>query len=103
MKAINVLAMSAAAIPVFLWTRRLAGRGWALGAAGLTLLLPGLAYTTALMTENLFLPLFVTATYAVARGAPEPTGAPEPGGLQGGRLRIGPLVGLSRHGYLTVP
>jgi hypothetical protein len=73
MKAINVVAVSAAAIPIFLWTRRLAGRRAALVAAGLTALLPGLMYSTALMTENLFLPLFVTATYALARALETPS------------------------------
>jgi hypothetical protein len=72
-KAINVVAMSAAAVPVYLWTRRLAGARAALAAAGLTLLLPGLAYATALMTENLFFPLFVAAAYALARALEVPS------------------------------
>jgi hypothetical protein len=72
-KAINVLLMSATAVPVFLWARRLAGTGAGLLAAGLTLLLSGLVFTTALLTENLFLPLFVTAAYALARALEEPS------------------------------
>lgn len=72
-KAINVVAMSSAALPAYLWARRLGGDAAGLVAAGLTLLLSGLVFTTALMTENLFLPLFVTAAWALARALEVPT------------------------------
>jgi hypothetical protein len=72
-KAINVVAMSSVAVPVFLWARSLGGDAAGLVAAGLTLLLSGLVFTTALMTENLFLPLFVAAAWALARALDAPS------------------------------
>jgi hypothetical protein len=72
-KWINVLAMSAVAVPVFLWARRLAGTRAGLVAAGLTLLLPAFVYTGSLLTENLFLPLFVGFAYALARALESPS------------------------------
>ncbi len=37
--------MSLTAVPVFLWARPVAGARWALAAAGLTVLIPGLVYS----------------------------------------------------------
>jgi hypothetical protein len=98
-KAINVLAMSAVAVPVFLWARHLADAVAGLVAAGLALLLSGLVFTTALMTENLFLPLVVAAAYALARALEEPRGR-----RWALVLGLTALVVLTRvHGLVLVP
>ena len=61
--------MTAAAIPLFLWARKLVSPVCALVAVALTLLLPAFVYTGMLMTENAFLPAFVLAAFAIAAGA----------------------------------
>ena len=58
-KAINAVVMTLAAIPLYLWARRLVSPGYALGAAALTLLMPSFLYTGTLMTENAFYPVFL--------------------------------------------
>jgi hypothetical protein len=58
-KAINAVIMSLAAIPVYLLARPLAGRALALVAATLSLALPAMVYTSTIMTENAFFPVFL--------------------------------------------
>jgi hypothetical protein len=72
-KAINVVAMTAAAVPFYFWARRLAP-GWpaVLGTA-LFLALPAFAYTGTLMTENAAFPLFMLAFFAMALLLERPT------------------------------
>ncbi len=53
-QAIQALLMSAVALVVFAWGRTLLGNAWALAAAALCLLIPGLSYTAFLMTEAVF-------------------------------------------------
>lgn len=65
-KGINVVVMTLAVVPVFLWARRLVSPTYATVAAGLALALPAFVYTGALMTENVFFPLFVLALYSLA-------------------------------------
>jgi hypothetical protein len=72
-KAINVLLMTSAGIPVYLWARRLVAPVYALLAVVLTLLMPSFVYTGMLMTENAFLPAFVLAAFAVALALERPT------------------------------
>jgi hypothetical protein len=72
-KAINTVAMTLSAIPLYLWARRFLSEGWALAAATLLLLLPAFAYTSTIMTENAFLPLFLLALFAFARVLETPT------------------------------
>lgn len=66
-KWLQALVMSLAAVPVYLWARRLTSPEWALLAAGLTLALPGLAYSGLLMTEVAFFPALVLAAWMIAR------------------------------------
>jgi hypothetical protein len=73
LKALQAVVMSLAAVPVYLWGRRLASERWALVAAALTLLLPGLLYAGLVMTEVVFLPVAVLAAWAMARALEEPT------------------------------
>ena len=65
-KVINVVVMTATAIPLYLWARKLVAPVFALVAVALTLLMPAFIYTGMLMTENAFLPAFVLATFAIA-------------------------------------
>jgi len=74
-KAINVVLVSAAAVPVFLWGRRFLTPIGAAVAGVLTLLLPELALTGALMQENLAFPAFLVAVFALGLVLEEPTTA----------------------------
>jgi len=72
-KTINAFVMSLAGIPAFLLARRVLPAGWSLLAAVLALGLPSLLYTTTVMTENLFYPLFLFAAWALLRMVERPT------------------------------
>jgi hypothetical protein len=73
-QAFNAIVMSAAAVPVFLLARRLSlGRGFALAAAGLTLLVPDLFYVGFVLTEPIAYPLVLGAVYAGVCAATQPT------------------------------
>jgi dolichyl-phosphate-mannose-protein mannosyltransferase len=72
-KAINAFIMSLAAVPVYLLARRLAGRAMALAAAVLTLALPGMVYTSTIMTENAFFPVFLFCVLALVLALERPT------------------------------
>ncbi len=72
-KAINCLMMSLAAIPAYLLARRFVSRGWGLVVAALTLAIPSYAYTGMVLTENLFLPLFLVAVLTTVRALERPT------------------------------
>jgi hypothetical protein len=73
MKAVNAVVVALTAVPVFLWMRRLVSPITALAAAVLTLLLPSMLFSSTLMLENLFLPLFVTACFLCALAIERPT------------------------------
>jgi hypothetical protein len=73
-QVVQALVLSATAIPVYLWGRRLAPPRWALVAAALTLALPGLGFSALVMSEALFLPLVTLALWALARALERPTG-----------------------------
>jgi hypothetical protein len=72
-KLVQALVMSLAAVPVYLWSRRLTTKGWAVVAAALTLSIPGLAYSGLLMTEVVFYPVTVVAALAMALVLERPT------------------------------
>jgi hypothetical protein len=72
-KAINAVVMSLAAVPVYLLARRLVGRGLALVAGLLTLALPGMVYTSTIMTENAFFTAFLFWVLAVVLAIERPT------------------------------
>ena len=73
LKAVQAVVMSLTAVPVFLWTRRLASPAWALVAAALTLAVPGLLYAGLIMTEVAFYPALVLAAWALAAALERPT------------------------------
>jgi hypothetical protein len=72
-KAINVVLMTAGAIPLYLWARRLAAPIWALLAVVLYLAMPGFAYTGEILTENAFVPATVLALFAIAVAIERPS------------------------------
>jgi hypothetical protein len=72
-QGLQALLMSATAVPVYLWTRPLAGPRWALLAAGLTVLIPGLVYSGLLMSEALYFPVCTLAVWALALALAKPT------------------------------
>jgi hypothetical protein len=72
-KVINVAVLSLAAIPVYLWARRLVSPLGAVTAVVLTLLMPSLLYGGTLMTENAYFPAFVFACFALARALERPS------------------------------
>jgi hypothetical protein len=72
-KAINAIAMSFAAVPVYFLARRFASSGWAVAMAALAVAIPSMAYTGVVMTENLFYPLFVLAALAMVAALERPT------------------------------
>ncbi len=72
-QALQAFLMSATALPAYLWARPIAGPRWALLPAGLTVLIPGLAYSGLLMSEALYYPAATLAAWALASCLREPT------------------------------
>ena len=70
---LQAVVMSLTAIPVFLWARPLAGGRWALVAAGLTVLMPGLVYSGLFMSEALYFLVAVVAVWVLAVCLDKPT------------------------------
>jgi hypothetical protein len=72
-KTINSIAMSLAAVPVYLLARRFTSSGWAVAMAALAITIPSMAYTGVVMTENVFYPLFLLAALAMVAALERPT------------------------------
>ena len=72
-RAINAVAMSLAVLPAYLLARRVLGVLHSLGAALLTVALPSMLYTTVIMTENAFYPVFLTCALVMALALERPT------------------------------
>ena len=72
-KTTNALVMSLAAIPAYLLARRVVGRRLALLAAVAAVLVPSMAYTGSVMTENAFYPLVLTVVLLQVRALEHPT------------------------------
>ena len=72
-KGLNAVFMSLAAIPYYLWARRLVPRAHALVALVLFLLLPAFVYTNEVMTENAAFPAVLLALFASALALERPT------------------------------
>jgi hypothetical protein len=89
-KAINAVVMSLAAVPAYFLARRVLAPWLALAAAVLTVAVPSMLYTTTLMTENAFYPLFVTAALAIVLWLERPS-----------PLRTGVLLLACLVAYLT--
>ena len=93
---LNALAMSLAAIPVYLLARRLGlGAGLALGAAALAVASPDLLFASFLLADPIAYPLVLTALYLGVR-------ALEHADVEGaGRLRDGRAGSRPSHGSST--
>lgn len=71
-KAINALVMSLTAVPVYFIARTLLQRRWAVIAALLSIAIPAMTYTSVVMTESAFYPLFALALLFVVRALEKP-------------------------------
>ena len=74
-KAINAVLMSLAAVPAYFLARRMLGAGLSLLAALLAVAVPSMVYTSTVMTENAFYPLFLTVSLALVITLERPTPA----------------------------
>jgi hypothetical protein len=72
-KAINVLLMTSALIPLYIWSRRLVSPISAALVTGLAALMPSFLYSGMIMTENAFFPTFVLAMLVFALLLERPT------------------------------
>jgi hypothetical protein len=72
-KATNAVAMSLAAVPAWLLTRRVAGRRTSLLCAAIAVAVPSMAYTATLVTENLFYPLALLFAWTLVRVLARPS------------------------------
>jgi hypothetical protein len=73
MKVINTLLMTAGAIPLYFWARRLVTPLWSVLAVTLFLAIPGFIYTGEILSENAFMPASVLAMFAIAVAIERPT------------------------------
>jgi hypothetical protein len=62
-QATNAIVMSLTAIPVFFTARVLVSRRWALIAAAMSVGIPAMTYSSVIMTESAFYPLFALSVY----------------------------------------
>jgi hypothetical protein len=72
-KTINALLMTLAAVPVYLWARRIVRPELALCLLGLVLLLPAMSYSGTIMTENAAFPAVCLALFMIALALERPT------------------------------
>lgn len=72
-KAINALVMSLTAIPVYFIARTIMRTRWALAASALAVAIPAMTYTSVVMTESVFYPLFALAMLFVVLALSRPT------------------------------
>jgi len=72
-KVINAVVMSTVAIPSYFLARRLLAPWLSVAAAGFAVLIPSMAFTGTLMTENAFYPLFVLSALAIVWMLERPT------------------------------
>jgi len=72
-RLLQAAAMSLAAVPTYLWARRIASTWWAVAASALVLASPLLHYAGFLMTEPLTLTVTTVALLMLARALEEPS------------------------------
>ena len=98
-QAENALAMSLAAVPVYLLVRRLGGGAWAaLAAAALTVASPDLFFSSFLLADPIAYPLVLGAVYVGVRALAEPSRR-----LQLGFAALAVLATLARVQYVFLP
>jgi hypothetical protein len=69
----NAFVMSLAAVPAYFLARMFVGRGPSIVVAAMTVLVPSMAYTGVLMTENACYPAFLLSVLLFARAVRTPT------------------------------
>lgn len=72
-KFVNGLVFASSAVPAFLIARRLLPKNWSLLVAALAVLGPQAIYSSLVMTENVFFPVFLWASLATVRMLERPT------------------------------
>ena len=98
-QAENALAMSLAAIPVYLLVRRLGGGAWpALAAAALTVASPDLFFSAFLLADAIAYPLVLGAVYLGVCALSRPTR-----GAQVGFAALAVLAAFARVQYVFLP
>jgi hypothetical protein len=70
---INSFLMASSAVPAYLLARHFTQHRGALLVASFSVFVPGMAYTSTLLTENLFYPAFLFALIAITRALERPT------------------------------
>ena len=98
-KVINVLLMTSAAVPFFLWARRLVRPIFALAGTLLFLLLPAALYANLIMTESAFLPVFLLSVLLAALALEHPTPMRQVLAI----VSIGLPVAIRAQGVVLVP
>jgi hypothetical protein len=66
-KVLNALLMASSVIPSYLLARRVLKKQWVVAVCALTVIGPQMIFTSTLMTENAFLPVFLVACLAAVR------------------------------------
>jgi hypothetical protein len=66
-KVLNALLMASSVIPSYLLARRVLKKQWVVAVCALTVIGPQMIFTSTVMTENAFLPVFLTACLATVR------------------------------------
>ena len=96
---LNALAMSLAAIPVYLLARRLGlGAGLALAAGALAVASPDLLFASFLLADPIAYPLVLTALYLAVRALEKPTWK-----LQVAFVAVAGLAAFARIQYAVLP
>lgn len=88
-RGMNAFLMALTVFPAYALGRELGDRRRALWAAALVALVPGMGYSSKLMTESLFLPVFTLGMWLIFRAVMRPTA--------GRTLLAGLVCGLSFH------
>ena len=93
---ISALVMSLAAVPAYLLARLFLGRGASYLVAVMTVLVPSMAYTGVVMTENACYPVFLLSVLLIARAVQRPSVARQAVALLGlGLLALTRVQGLA--------
>jgi hypothetical protein len=71
--SVNAVVMSLAAVPAYFLARLFLARPSSLLVAAMTVLVPSMAYTGVVMTENAFYPVFLLAVLMISRSVRSPT------------------------------